>query len=276
MLRLAWFSVLLAACTVTSASDPGSAAGGGGKEDGTGDGEATIAFHWDFTQSTTGALVAGETVHVTYDLSRLQTCRAESNGSQVWGVTGYAQFDDGTTVTLTLSALQQAQVVPVEAELALPASATHVAMWFTQTNEYGCIAYDSDNGQNYAFALQASGSAAVIDFSSDPSAAPTQSAPIVGGGQLVVHYEPDRLSQCNTVGNDGTPAWGVTMYWQVDGGTVQSALASRSTGTALVAADLQIAIPHGSDLAMWFEATNLYGCDAYDSASGANYHFAIR
>jgi hypothetical protein len=65
------------------------------------------------------------------------------------------------------------------------------------------------------------------------------------------------------------------MYWQVDGGAVQSALASRIDGDELVAADPLVTVPPGADLAMWFEATSAYGCDAWDSAYGANYHFAI-
>ncbi|HEY3806919.1 MAG TPA: DUF6209 family protein [Kofleriaceae bacterium] len=242
--------------------------------DSTGSNEATIAFQAGYTETTTGALVAGSTVRVTYDLSRLETCDAESDGIAVWGTTGYAQFDDGTTVALTVSELQGTAVVPVAADLVLPASATSVAFWFTQTNEWGCVAYDSDFGQNYTFELQASGAAAVVDFPTDPSAPPTQSNPIHAGDQIVVHYDPDRLSRCYALENE-QPAWQVMMYWQVDGGAVQSALASRIDGDELVAADPLVTVPPGADLAMWFEATSAYGCDAWDSAYGANYHFAI-
>jgi uncharacterized protein YraI len=271
MLRFILLSVLVA-CTSVATSPTSQAVNG--KADSAGSNEATIAFAAGYTETTTGSLVAGSTVRVTYDLSRLETCDAESNGTAVWGTTGYAQFDDGTTVSLTLSELQGLDVVPVDAELVLPASATRVAFWFTQTNEWGCIAYDSDYGQNYSFALQSSGAAAVLDFSSDASTPPTQSAAIHPGDQIVVHYDPDRLSTCYALENE-EPAWGVTMYWQVDGGAVQSTSASRVDGNELVAADPLLAVPAGADLAMWFEATSAYGCDAWDSAYGANYHFAI-
>ncbi len=241
----------------------------------------TLSFNADFTTTQSGPLVAGGQVIVRFDLSRLSSCVAESGGNAVWGVTGYAQFDDGTTTALTLSQLQGAQVAPVPATLALPADATSVALWFTQTNTYGCIAYDSNNSQNYTYSLQRSGggggggAAAVIAFPSSISDGPTQSAAITAGSRVIVQYDPNRLAQCATVGNDGSPAWGVTMSWQVDGGAVQTAQAAVAQGDALVAADPAIAIPQGTDLAMWFEATNIYGCDAFDSAYGANYQFAI-
>jgi hypothetical protein len=67
----------------------------------------------------------------------------------------------------------------------------------------------------------------------------------------------------------------VTAHWQVDGGAVHDVLATRADTDFLVAADPQIAMPNGHDLAMWFEATSVWGCHAWDSAYGANYHFAI-
>ncbi len=52
-------------------------------------------------------------------------------------------------------------------------------------------------------------------------------------------------------------------------------MVSRADGSSLVAADPTIAVPRGHDLALWFEATNLWGCHAWDSANGANYHATI-
>jgi hypothetical protein len=272
MTRIVWLAAL-AACAGSATTAPGSGTGGG-KADGDG-GDATLAFHGDFTETTTGTLVAGTTVRVTYDLSRLQTCRAESDGIAVWGVTGFAQFDDGTTVSFALSQPDGVDVTPIDGEVELPASATHVSLWFQATNEWGCNAYDSDYGANYTFALASSGAQAVLEFASDPSAAPTQSAALHAGDEVVVHYEPDRLAQCYALSNE-MPAWGITLYWQLDGGAVNSTSASRVDGDVLVAADPTIPVTGGSDLALWFEATSVYGCDAYDSAYGANYHFQIQ
>ena len=214
-------------------------------------------------------------MRVTYDLARLNTCRRESDNTEVWVVTGFAQFDDGTQVTLALSQLSAGKVVPSDAELVLPASASHVALWFTVTNEFGCIGYDSNEGANYQFDLQPHQGGATLTFAADPSVAPTQSGPIHAGDHVVVHYEPDRLSQCYALANE-LPAWNVTAHWQVDGSAAQTVPATRIDGSQLVASDPTITIPHGSGLTFWFEATSVYGCDAFDSAYGANYHFAIQ
>jgi hypothetical protein len=291
MLRLVLVTAVLPtlACTSATPSHPASASGSGSQggsvttSDDPAPATPVLSFSdtaaggsgEDFSTTQSGPLIAGGNVTVEYDLARISTCQATSNGFAVWGVTGYAQFDDGTIVTLTLSQLQGANVIPVAATLALPASATSVALWFAESNEWGCIAYDSNYSQNYTFALQPSGAAAVIDFPTSLSQAPTQSAAIAAGDQVVVHYEPDRLSQCYALSNEA-PAWSVTMFWQVDAGAVQSTPASLVEGDALVAADPTITIPQGSALALWFEATSSYGCVAWDSQYGANYQFTIQ
>ena len=269
MLRLTCLALVLAACAADPATPPGQAPGGGGKADGS---EPTITFAGDFTQAVSGTLLAGSPVIVRYDLSRVQDCRAESGGNAQWGVTGYAQFGGAMPVSFAVSQLDGAQVDPVDAELDLPASADHVAMWFQASNSYGCVAYDSNEGANYQFAIDRHGLGATLDFASDWTQ--SQSGPIHAGDQVVVHYAPDRLAQCAT-SQDGMPGWGITAHWQVDGGAVHDVTVTRASGADLVPADPAIAIPRGHDLALWFEATSYYGCDAFDSAYGANYHFTI-
>jgi hypothetical protein len=256
---------VLAACATAPADPSGS---GGGKADGD---ETTIAFASDFTQSADGPLVAGSTVRIQYDLSRLTGCRGETNGSEVWGVTGWAQFGSSDPKSFAVSRLANRKVVPVDAELEIPASATSVALWFSQSNVWGCIAYDSNEGANYEFDVQARTGTQLLAFDADY----TQSLPAVHGGQsAIVHFAPERLAECEG-STGGHPAWGITGHWQVDGGTVHDLVVTRADGDSLVASDPQIAVPHGHDLALWFEATNVWGCHAWDSAEGANYHVAI-
>lgn len=270
MLRSTLLALALAACAADPATSPTHSGGGGGKADGS---EPTITFAGDFTDSVDGTLLAGSPVRVSYDLDRLQTCRGASMGSEVWGVSGYAQFDGQDPVAFEVSRLDQGKVVPVDAELALPASASHVAMWFQISNTWGCSAYDSNEGANYQFDIDRHGLGAVLSFDADFTN--SQSAAIHAGDQIVVHYAPERLSQCAATSNGQYPGWGVTMHWQVDGGSVHDVMAARADGANLVAADPVITMPRGHDLAMWFEATSVYGCDAFDSAYGANYHFTI-
>jgi hypothetical protein len=232
----------------------------------------TITFAADYTQTTTGPLVAGGSATVHYDLGRVTTCEAQSNNMAVWGETGYALFDDGTETSFPVSQLLGGSAIGVDYDLALPAAATSVQLWFETTNEWGCVAYDSNYGQNYAFALDRSGLGATLDFGADWTF--TQTGPVHAGDQVVVHYDPDRLNQCYALSNEQV-AWSIALYWQVDGGAVTQLAADVPDGADLAPADPIITVPSGSDLAMWFAATSVYGCEAWDSDFGANYRVAI-
>jgi len=262
MVRRLLAVTILTACAA-SPSDP-SSTGGGGKADGS---EPTITFTGDFQTKVTGSLLAGSPVRVSYDLDRVTDCRSDA-----WGVGGYAQFDGGTPVPFSVSRLADGTTVPVDAELELPSSASHVAIWFEVTDKYGCHAYDSNQGANYQFDIDRHGLGAVLSFDADFTT--SQSDAIHGGDKVVVHYDPARLEDC-AGSTGGHAAWGITGHWQVDSSTVHDVMVTASQGDTLVAADPQITIPRGQDLALWFEATNVWGCHAYDSAYGANYHFTI-
>jgi hypothetical protein len=251
--------MLLGAC----AAAPATSSGGGGKADGN---EPTIAFHGDYTQHVSGTLLAGSPVRIEYDLDRVTDCRSDA-----WGVSGYAQFDGSTPVAFSVSRIADGDVVPVDADLDLPASASHVQIWFEVTDKYGCHAYDSNEGANYSFDIDRHGLGAVLAWDADGFA---QSSAVHAGDMVVVHYDPARLAQC--AGSSGGHAvWGVTGHYQVDGGNVHDVMVARAENDSLVASDPQITVPRGHDLALWFEATNVWGCHAYDSAYGANYHVAI-
>jgi hypothetical protein len=266
MLRYIALVLLFATACTTDPADP---VAGGGKADGA---SASLTFAADFTQTLQGSLLAGTSVHIKYDLARLHDCRAESNNTDVWGVSGWAQFDGGAPVSFAVSRLDGGHVVPVAADLPLRASASRVALWFQITNEWGCTAYDSNSGANYTYTLDRHGIGAVLAFNTDGSTG--QSTAVHAGDHVVVHYEPDRLRQC-AGSSGGQPAWGVTAHWQVDGGAVHDVSVTRAESDVLVAGDPEIVPPHGHDLALWFEATSIWGCHAWDSADGANYHFTI-
>ena len=261
MLRSLLAVTLLSACAASSSTET---TGGGGKADGT---EPTITFTGDFQTRLDGSLLAGSPVRISYDLDRMTDCKSDA-----WGVSGSAQFDGGEPVAFGVSRLANGTVVPVDADLELPASASHVAIWFEINDKYGCHAYDSNDGANYQFDLDRKGLGAVLAF--DPDFTNSQSGPIHAGDKVVVHYDPSRLSQC-AGSTGGHAAWGITGHWQVDGGSTHDVMVTASEGSTLVAADPQITIPRGQDLALWFEATNVWGCHAYDSAFGANYHATI-
>ncbi len=260
-------SASLIGCATDASTDATS--GAGGKADGT---TAAITFADDWSETQRGDLVAGSPVRITYDLDRLQDCRGSTNGSEVWGVGGYASFDGGEPVTFALSRLDGGVVKPVTAELEIPASAESVAIWFSISNRWGCIAYDSNDNANYEYGIQPIEQGAVLSFEADYSE--SQSGALTAGSQAVVHYAPERLAQC-AASSSGNAKWSVTMHYKVDGGATKTMLVSRAEGSDLVASDAAFTVPRGNDLEVWFSSTNVYGCNAYDSNLNANYHYDI-
>lgn len=264
------FATTLAAgaCASDGAGDDATG-GAGGKADGE---TAALTFADDWSEALDGELVAGSPVRISYDLDRLTDCRGSTNGSEVWGVSGYASFDGGAPVTFALSRLEGGVVKPVTADLEIPASAATVELWFAINNRWGCIAYDSNENANYAYDIAPSARGPVLSFDADFSE--SQSGALHAGAQAVVHYEPERLAQC-AASSAGNAKWSVTMHYKVDGGSVKTMLVTRADGSELVPSDPALTVPRGRDLEAWFSATNVYGCNAYDSNLGGNYHFAI-
>ncbi len=267
------FGALLATGLVTAfagcAETPAGEGGTSGKADGT---LTRLTFDDSWRETADGPIVAGSPIRVAYDLDRLQDCRGETGGSEVWGATGYASFDGGEPKTFAVSRVDGGRVVAVEAELDVPSTATSVDLWFSSSNRWGCIAYDSNESANYSFEVEQRSDTAVLAFDADWTE--SQSGAVAGGGKVIVHYDPDRLSQC-AGSSGGTAQWSVTGYYQVDGGTVKSLSVTRANGPDLVPSDPTITVPNGSELSLWFEATSRWGCHAYDSDFGANYRYDI-
>ena len=257
----------LAACATDAASD--SVQTGGGKADGA---TPTITFGADWSEHVSGDLLAGSAVRVSYNLDRLPDCRGSSGDSDQWGATGYASFDGGAPVTFELSRLVNGHTTPVTPELQIPAGASSVEMWFSSSNRWGCIAYDSNINANYHFEIERGSRGAVLAFDADWSE--SQSDAIHAGDAIVVHYDPARLAQCEYA-TGGHAGWSITAHYQVDDGAVKSLVVTRSEGSTLVAGDPAITVPRGHEIAMWFDATSAYGCHAYDSNMNANYRFTI-
>lgn len=259
----------LAACAADG-QDASNGGAAGGKADGD---TAALTFADDWSETLRGDLIAGSPVRISYDLDRLQDCRGSSGGSDVWGVSGYASFDGGEPITFAISRLDAGVVKPVAAEIEIPATAHSVALWFAINNRWGCIAYDSNASANYAYDIAPSTRGPVLAFNADFTE--SQSDAIHAGTQAIVHYEPERLVQC-AASSGGYAKWSVTMHYKVDGSAEKTTLVSRADGADLVAADPALLVPRGHDLEVWFSATNTYGCHAYDSNLGGNYHYVIR
>lgn len=107
-----------------------------------------LVFGADWSEHATGPLVAGHTIRVDYDPSRISACGGESNGNPAWAINAHVRQGDAPVTT-----------IPVVAPL-LPASsvgnleltaAGEIEVWFSKSNVWGCIAYDSNYQENYRF-----------------------------------------------------------------------------------------------------------------------------
>jgi hypothetical protein len=99
------------------------------------------------------------------------------------------------------------------------------------------------------------------------------SATLLAGGHARITYDAARLTACRGDLNGG-PGWAINGHYRINGGAVSSFEAgglSPSHGTDAPV----IALTAPGDLEMWFENTSAWGCDAYDSDYGKNYHFTI-
>ncbi len=94
------------------------------------------------------------------------------------------------------------------------------------------------------------------------------------GKKVRVAYDANRLTACRGDFN-GKPGWTITGYWKIGDGAVHSFEAggfSPSNGTDQPV----LALDRSGDLQVWFQNNSRWGCDAYDSNFGSNYHFAVQ
>jgi hypothetical protein len=103
----------------------------------------------------------------------------------------------------------------------------------------------------------------------------TTSGALESGGKVRIDYDADRMPACRgDVG--GGPGWTVTGFYRVNGGETRTFTAAGHSPTGQP--DDVIALPPaaaGADLETWFQNTSRWGCVAWDSAFGQNFHFAL-
>ena len=104
----------------------------------------TVKFASQWQHEQDGALRPGGTLRIEYDLARLTCCRSERYGRAAWSIAAYVRFHPEQQA-------QSADVSKGAAELTIPANTTRVEMWFHNTDQTGCSAWDSNYGLNYSF-----------------------------------------------------------------------------------------------------------------------------
>ena len=109
---------------------------------------ATITFNGDFTDTVAGVIVPGGSINIAYNIGRAQLCRDSEGVAQLWDVTAHVRFDpDDDEVDVSVRDKDATVTVPTD-------GASRVEIWFENTDASGCVAWDSNNGSNFVFAVE--------------------------------------------------------------------------------------------------------------------------
>jgi hypothetical protein len=111
----------------------------------------TLRFAADGSHRLDGVLLEGKGVKVAYDVSRLTQCEGYQGGTPRWSITGFAQLGHGTPQTFPV--LDPNHPEGYEHVLTIGAAGP-LQLWFQSTNVWGCLAWDSNEGQNYRFEVK--------------------------------------------------------------------------------------------------------------------------
>ena len=135
-----------------------------------------------------------------------------------------------------------------------------------------CGGQDPDSGDEALSGSEALDTGATISFGA--SGQPAVAGTLRVGNKVDVVYDPARLTDCRG-SKYGYPAWAITGFYQVGDGEVVSFTAARPDQQGNVTNKATITLPGKGDLKVWFQNNNAFGCNAWDSVFGANYHFTV-
>jgi len=111
----------------------------------------TLWFHADWSETLDAPIVAGGGLRIRYDLDRLTECRQTHNGYPAWTITVFytADLSQPAQEVQVVMHTPEGQSLPFEPVIQVPADATNLWFWAKNTGVEGCVAWDSDYGNNY-------------------------------------------------------------------------------------------------------------------------------
>ncbi|MEQ1504589.1 MAG: DUF6209 family protein [Myxococcota bacterium] len=152
MVRWWWSAAMVAMVAVVVGCEPARVAPPDEPGAGARDAEPVeLVFGADWSEVASGPIVEGATVHVAYDPARLPQCRGVKYGNPAWAITAFWSIDGGPVANFPVVLPSG----PVAATFVAPA-AGELSLWFAVNDAFGCIAYDSNFGANYAFPVSSS------------------------------------------------------------------------------------------------------------------------
>lgn len=112
----------------------------------------TVAFESDWTIQQSGPLAQSKPARILYDAERLTECRGDQHGRPAWAITGYFSLNGAPAESFHVAGLSASG--SQDAPIILLPHPGDLAVWFHNTNRWGCSAYDSDFGENYSFVVE--------------------------------------------------------------------------------------------------------------------------
>jgi len=122
--------------------------------------DAVLSFDGDFTERVDGALTAGGTVGIDFDLSRLPQCFGDTYvGRRAWDTLAWVRvLPSGETLphASVVACDDAACATPrgARATFELPEGAEAIEVWFSTSGRACGVHYDSDFGRNYRSDVQ--------------------------------------------------------------------------------------------------------------------------
>jgi hypothetical protein len=114
----------------------------------------TVQFNSGWTINVVGSLSATSGLLVAYDWSRLPQCRASYEGFPAWSILAWYRWNLGQAQNVPVYIQDGDEQQPASPLLVPPAGANNLQLWFENSDESDCLAWDSNYGANYSFNLQ--------------------------------------------------------------------------------------------------------------------------
>jgi hypothetical protein len=114
-------------------------------------GVGSLKFLSDWSHEQNDDIRPGESLSIEYASERLRGCRASRYGRDAWSITAGMRFHpNGREQSGAVTAREQSgTVVAASLIVEIPVDATKIELWFQNTDNTGCVAWDSRYGQNY-------------------------------------------------------------------------------------------------------------------------------
>jgi hypothetical protein len=114
----------------------------------------SLRFLSDWSYEKNGDIRPGESLSIEYASERLPRCRNRRYGSDAWNIMTHIRFhpnEQEQSGDVTTREEKSGRMVPKSLTVEVPVDATKIELWFRNTDDGGCVEWDSRYGQNYWF-----------------------------------------------------------------------------------------------------------------------------